>query len=44
MEEDTDATQVVLEALFDIKVAVYEIRELLIGDDDGSEEEAEEDS
>ena len=42
MDEDTDATQVMLEALFDVRVAVYEIREFLIGDDNESEEEAEE--
>lgn len=44
MEEDTEAMQLMLEALFDVKVAVFEIRELLLGDDDGSEEEEEEDS
>ena len=44
MDEDTEATQLMLEALFDVKVAVYEIREYLIGDEDGSQEEEEEDS
>ena len=44
MEEDTEATQLMLEALFDIKVAVYEVKEYLLGEDDGSEQEKEEDS
>jgi len=44
MEEDTEATQLMLEALFDVKVAVFEISEFLLGDEDGSEEEEEEDS
>ena len=44
VDEDTEATQLMLEALFDVKVAVYEIREYLIGDEDGSQEEEEEDS
>jgi hypothetical protein len=38
---DTEATKVMLEALFDIRSAVYQIRDGLFGDDD--EEEAEED-
>lgn len=42
MNEDTEATQLMLEALFDIKAAVFEVRDYLVGDDDGSEEEAEE--
>jgi hypothetical protein len=42
VEDDTEATQLILEALFDLKVAVYEIREYLLGDDDGSEQQEEE--
>jgi hypothetical protein len=42
VEEDTEATQLMLEALFDIKVAVYEVKEYLLGEDDGSEQEEEE--
>jgi hypothetical protein len=41
---DDEATQLMLEALFDVKAAVFEIREYLIGGEDGSEEEEEEDS
>jgi len=39
--DDTDATQVMLETLFDIKVAVYDIHDAILGKDD-DEEEAEE--
>ena len=43
VKEDEEATQLMLEALFDIKSAVNDIhRELLGGDDE--EEETEEDS
>lgn len=42
VERDDEATQLMLEALFDVKAAVFEIREYLIGDEDGSEEEEEE--
>lgn len=44
VDKDTEATQLMLEALFEIKVAVYEIRDYLIGDEDGPEAEEEEDS
>jgi len=40
---DTEATQLMLEALFDIRVAVYDIHDVIFGgDDDG--EAAEEDA
>ena len=42
--EDTEATQLMLEALFDVKAAVYEIHEVVVWrdeDDDGEEEEEE---
>jgi len=39
--DDTDATQVMLETLFDIKVAVYDIHDAILGEND-DEEEAEE--
>jgi hypothetical protein len=43
--EDTEATQLMLEALFDIKVAVYEIHdEVVWRDEDDNGEEAEEDN
>lgn len=42
-ESDDEATQLMLEALFDIKVAVFEIHRALLGEDD-EEEETEEDS
>jgi hypothetical protein len=41
VEHDDEATQLMLEALFDVKAAVFEIREYLIGGEDGSEEEEE---
>jgi len=41
VERDDEATQLMLEALFDVKAAVFEIREYLIGGEDGSEEEEE---
>ena len=44
MESDTEATQLMLEMLFDIKVRVTEIHEVLFGGKDDDEEEAEEDS
>ncbi len=41
--EDNEATQLVLEALFDVKAAVYDIRDVLIDppedEDEGSEED-----
>ena len=43
-EGDDEATQLMLEALFDIKVAVFEIHRALFGRDDDEEEETEEDS
>lgn len=42
--EDDEATQLTLEALFDIRAAVYEIYDILLGDDGREEEEEEEDS
>jgi hypothetical protein len=42
--EDTDATQLMLEAVFDIKAAVYKIHDAVVWrdeDDDGEEEEEE---
>lgn len=43
MEDDVEATQLILEALFDIKAAVFDIHRVLLGGDD-EEEETEEDS
>ena len=40
--EDAEATQLTLEALFDIRAAVFDIHDALFGDDNG--EEAEEDT
>jgi hypothetical protein len=37
--EDTEATQLMLEALFDIRTAVFEIHGAVFGDDNGEEEE-----
>jgi hypothetical protein len=39
--EDSEATQLVLEAVFDIRAAVYEVRDALVDpeDDDEAEEE-----
>ena len=42
-DSDEEATRLMLEALFDIKAAVYEIHQALFGDDD-EEEETEEDA
>jgi hypothetical protein len=41
VEEDTEATQVMLETLFDIKVAVLDIDAVFFGDDLEEEEEEE---
>jgi hypothetical protein len=41
--EDTEATQLILEALFDLKAAIYEIHDVVVGED-GSDEEEEEDA
>jgi hypothetical protein len=43
---DDDETQLILEALFDIKAAVYEIHDAVIwrDEDDDAEEEEEDDS
>jgi len=41
VEEDTEATQLMLETLFDIKVAVLDIRAVFFGDDSEEEEEEE---
>jgi hypothetical protein len=38
-EDDTEATQLVLEALFDVKAPAFELKEFLMGDDYGEEEE-----
>ena len=43
VKEDEEATQLMLEALFDIKSAVNDIHRVLLGGDD-EEEETEEDS
>jgi hypothetical protein len=40
--EDSEATQVILETLFDLRVAVFEIHDAILGEDD--EEETEEDA
>ena len=40
--EDEEATKLILESLFDIRVAVFDIHDALFGEDHG--EEAEEDS
>jgi hypothetical protein len=42
--DDTEAMQLMLEVLFDVKVAVFEIRDVLLGDDEGADNEEEEDS
>jgi hypothetical protein len=42
--EDTDATQLMLEAVFDIRVAVFEIHAVVVGSEEDDEEEEEEDS
>ncbi len=43
--EDIEATQLMLEALFDVKAAVYEIHDVVVGEDeDEDEEETEEDA
>lgn len=39
---DEEATQLILEALFDIKAAVFDIHREIIGEDDGEEETEEE--
>ena len=38
---DTEATQLMLEALFDLKAAVYEIHAVVVGEDENDEEEEE---
>jgi hypothetical protein len=42
-DRDDEATKLMLEALFDLKVWVFEIHRAIFGDED-EEEEAEEDS
>lgn len=42
--DDPEATTLMLEALFDIKVRVVEIHAVLLGGEDEGEEETEEDS
>ena len=44
--EDTEATQLMLEAVFDIRAAVYEIRDVVVwrDEEDDGEEETQEDS
>jgi len=44
VDSDTEATQLMLEMLFDIKVRVIEIHEVLFGGEDDDEEETEEDA
>ena len=44
VEEDTQATQLMLEMLFDIKVRVVDIHVALFGREDNNEEETEEDA
>jgi len=39
VEKDTEATQLTLETLFDIKVAVLDIHAVFFGDDGEEEEE-----
>jgi hypothetical protein len=39
--EDTEATQLILETLFDLRVAVYEIHDTVVGEDEDDEEEEE---
>ena len=41
--DDTEATQLILETLFDLEAAVYESHDV-VGGEDGGDEEAEEDS
>ncbi len=41
--EDDEATTLILEALFDIRVAVFDIHAVVFGADDEEEEEEEED-
>jgi hypothetical protein len=36
--EDSEATQVILETLFDLRVAVFEIHDAILGEDDDEEE------
>jgi hypothetical protein len=43
VDEDTEATQLMLETFFDVKVAVLDIHAVFFGDD-GEEEEEEEDA
>lgn len=44
MAEDSEATQLMLEALFDVKVRVVDIHEAIFGREDDDEEEAQEDA
>jgi hypothetical protein len=39
--EDAEATQLTLEALFDIRAAVFDIHDVVVGDEDDGEEEEE---
>jgi hypothetical protein len=39
VDRDVEATQLILEAVFDVRTAVYEVRDYLLGDDDEPEEE-----
>ena len=43
-ESDHEATQLTLETLFDIRGAVYDSHDFLLGGEDDEEEETEEDS
>jgi hypothetical protein len=42
--DDSEATQLMLETLFDIKVRVREIHEVVVDSEDDGEEEEEEDT
>jgi hypothetical protein len=37
--EDAEATQLIHEALFDVRTAVYEIHDAILGGDDETQEE-----
>jgi hypothetical protein len=39
--KDAEATQLALEALFDIRAAVFDIHDVVVGDEDDGEEEEE---
>jgi hypothetical protein len=39
VDDESEATQLILETLFDVRRAVFEIRDYLLEDDDEEEEE-----